>query len=182
MPAQPARPTTAHAPPVASLGANRPAVVQLKEALRRARDRATGPQPVAVVTVAKGVLSSIRYRAVEHLLMLGYDAIDRGAPLEDAEEFGHVYIALMRARYAARHAETFDLSRATLSELHVAEQDALGRKEATETAYAYESTARNAAFLIQADAAHRTANERLMEFVRRMSTVSTVDQPLRRVP
>lgn len=113
--------------------AHRPAVAQLKDALRRARERATGKQPGRLATIAKGNLSSERYRAVEHLLALGYDSIDRGAQLEDAEEFAYVYIALMRARFQAKHGDRFDFSRTTLADLHAAEEEAQGRKELAET-------------------------------------------------
>jgi hypothetical protein len=64
------------------------AVAQLRDALRRLWSHTKRPQrDGAVTSIAKGILTSERFKGLDHVVAMQFDAIERETPIEVVEEF-----------------------------------------------------------------------------------------------
>lgn len=143
------------------------AVEQLRDALRRLWSSAKRPQRDGSVTsIAKGILTSERFKGLDHVVAMQFDAIDRDAPLADVEEFWHLGAAIARAKHAARTGDD-PLRGATLGMLLEAERQAHNERELAMAVFLESKSYTAALKLFNAASAYDVANKMLTEFLRR---------------
>lgn len=150
------------------------AVEQLRDVLRRLWSRTKRPQRDEQVTsVAKGLLTSERFKGIDHIVAVQFDALEREAPVEYAEEFWRLGLAVMRAKHAA--VAGVDAGRGvTLGEVLETERRAHAEREIRLAVWLEDkSSYQKAMGTLDADAAHQRANEQLSAFVyRRLAEAS----------
>jgi hypothetical protein len=144
-----------------------PSPIQLLlDDVRRLRAGTNKPQrDEEVRSIAKKLLTTQQYKGAEHLLALAYDALERGGKLEDAEAFGHTWIALMRDRHEQLH-PTLDHEVTSLADVHVREQVAQGEREIAEIRFALQPTEANLHAVLDAIAVHQHATDAYVAFLR----------------
>ena len=141
------------------------AVAQLLSAINTASASATAAQRD---TTVEGILKQMnqgRFKACEHLIAVGFNLIDRGSPLEQVEEPGHRYVALMRSRHAMRLG-TLELMDVTLGSLILAERLAHAEREKALALFLDDRSYYRATQLLTAAAAYERANARFVDFIR----------------
>lgn len=132
---------------------------------RRARSLTTSKQTNEQARqLAKNELTRNQTKAVERILLLIADAVQRGAPLEEVETVPLLLLAQAREEYATKHGAPLAISRA---DAHQMEEEAEGEMEEAETAYAYNPSIANATRLLIAQAKHRRMVEQFGQVVRR---------------
>lgn len=141
------------------------AVEQILSAIKAANTSATSPQRDKTVEGIIKQLGAGNFKAIEHLVAVGFNLIDRNAPLEQVEEPGHRYVALVRSRYNARHG-VVDVVGATLGSLVLAERLAHSEREAALALFMDDRSYYRATRLLEATAAHERTNRQLVDFLR----------------
>lgn len=141
------------------------AVAQILGAIKAANTSALSPQRDKAVEGIIKQLGAGNFKAIEHLVAVGFNLIDRNAPLEHVEEPGHRYVALMRSRYAARFG-VLDVVGATLGSLVLAERLAHADREAALALFLDDRSYYRATRLLEATAAYERTNRQLVDFLR----------------
>ncbi|HKW09738.1 MAG TPA: hypothetical protein VJO33_05115 [Gemmatimonadaceae bacterium] len=144
------------------------AVSQLRDALRRVWASAKKPQRDEEVTsVAKGVLTTERYKGLEHIVAMQFDAIERDAPIAMVEEFWTLGATIARAKHAALTGED-PLQGVSLGHLLEAERRAHAERETALALFLSDNRSYRAAQrLFDATSAYDVTNKLLMEYWRR---------------
>lgn len=156
-------PVTPLAPPMSRMRA----VSQLRDSLRRAWSHAKRPQKDDQVTsIAKGMLTSERFKGLDHVVAMQFDALEREAPIEVVEEFWNLGATIARAKHASVTGGDPEQG-ATFSALLLAERRAHGEHETAFARFVEEKSYANAQQLFGAACLHEHAERQLLEFVRR---------------
>jgi hypothetical protein len=147
------------------------AVAQILSAINAANQRTTAPQRDVHVEGILKQLNAGNFKAIDHLVAVGFNLIDRGAPLEQVEEPGHRFIALMRSRHAARHGQ-LDVVGQTFGSLWLAERLAHADREAKLALFVDDRSYFHATRLLSAAGVYERANTQFVDFLR-MKAVET---------
>jgi hypothetical protein len=142
------------------------AVQQLLSAINTAAShRDLAPQRDESVRAILKQLNQGRFKACEHLVAVGFNLIDRRAPLEVVEEPGHRYVALMRSRYTARWGEV-DVVGGTFGSLVLAERLAHADRETALALFTDDRSYFHATRLLEAMSSYQRKNRHLVDFIR----------------
>lgn len=117
---------------------------------------------------ADGILKQLnqgRFKACEHLITVGFNLLDRGAPLEQVEEPGHRFIALMRSHFTGLYGEVDTVGR-TLGTLTLAERLAHAEREVKLALFIDSRSYYSATQLLTAAGVYERANARFVDFIR----------------
>jgi hypothetical protein len=159
---------TTNLPTVVTPSMNRSrAVAQLRDAFRRLWSHTKRPQrDGAVTSIAKGILTSERFKGLDHVVAVQFDAIERETPIEVVEEFWQLGATIMRSKHAIVSGDD-PLKGATLGELLGTERQTHAEREYALALFLDNKTYQNAQRLFEAACVHEQADRRLMEFTRR---------------
>jgi hypothetical protein len=141
------------------------AVAQILAAINAANQHTTAPQRDVHVEGILKQMNQGRFKAIDHLVAVGFNLIDRGAPLEQVEEPGHRFIALMRSRHAARYGQR-DVVGQTFGSLWLAERLAHAEREVTLALFMDDKSYFHATKLLTAAGLYERANTRFVDFLR----------------
>lgn len=143
------------------------AVEQLRDALRRLWSHTKRPQrDGAVTSIAKGILTSERFKGLDHVIAMQFDALERETPIEVVEEFWTLGGTIARAKHAIVTGDD-PLKGATLGELLATERRTHAAREYALAVFLDNKSYHNAQQLFEAACLHEQADHRLMEFTRR---------------
>jgi hypothetical protein len=151
--------TTMTPPPVARRsvdleGREESAVI---DALRAARADTQAAQTTEIRSLAKGVITTRRLRAVWHVLTLLRDAFRRGARREKLLLTVRVLEAIINSWYDGEQ-----LERLSDLELHIAEEMAEGAQDVAECRFFAQQSPSTAAALIESCEAHISLSRRMI--------------------
>lgn len=142
------------------------AVQQILGAINAAAaSRDLAPQRDEAVRGILKQLNAGNFKAIDHLVAVGFNLIDRNAPLEQVEEPGHRYVALMRSHYRARYGDV-DVVGATLGTHVLAERLAHADREIALALFLDDRSYFRAVKLLEAMSAYERTDRQLVDFLR----------------
>lgn len=156
-------------PPAAALASfvrRDQAVSQILGAINAANQQTTAPQRDAHVEGILKQWNQGRFKGVEHLVAVGFNLIDRRAPLALVEEPGLRYVSLMRGYHAVRWGVRGTAVAASLASLWLAERLAHAEREVKLALFVDDRSYHHATQLLTASGQYARDDARFTDFIR----------------